>query len=301
MSKNNSSVLDKSDIISIGLPVYNGENFIQKAITSILSQTFPNFELIVSDNASTDSTQKICKEFEKKDKRIRFFRQEKNFGYIQNFKFVLDKAHYNYFVWLSADDYWEPTFLEKNLKFLKGNFSVVGSISKIGIFDQSNTNDSNLKNMNRTSRRHLNSYAIYNIKGTYEEKVRFCLKHPSVTQAMYSVFRTKYLRKCDVWSTRVWDKALILNIVKFGDIHCMDEILMYRYTKGYSTPNIINQYFKHKLITLREMFFPYGDFTGWSLKYLGTKLIIKNLDTYLWLSCAGPIAILLAIKRLVRE
>ena len=63
--------------VSIGLPVFNGEKYIQNALISLLSQTFSDFELIISDNASTDSTQMICEEFANKDKRIKFFSSEK--------------------------------------------------------------------------------------------------------------------------------------------------------------------------------------------------------------------------------
>jgi len=71
--------------LSIGMPVYNGELFIERAIESILAQTFTDFELIISDNASTDSTQEICQNFSKKDDRIRIFKQEKNIGVHRNF------------------------------------------------------------------------------------------------------------------------------------------------------------------------------------------------------------------------
>ena len=64
-------------IVSIGLPVFNGEKYISKTIEAVLLQTLTNFELIISDNASTDSTQDICKEFEMKDNRIRYVRQKK--------------------------------------------------------------------------------------------------------------------------------------------------------------------------------------------------------------------------------
>ena len=64
--------------ISIGMPVYNAEQHLEKSIKSILSQTYRNFELIISDNASTDSTSEICKKFVKIDSRIRYFKQSKN-------------------------------------------------------------------------------------------------------------------------------------------------------------------------------------------------------------------------------
>ena len=78
--------------LSIGMPVYNGELFIERAIESILAQTFTDFELIISDNASTDSTQEICQNFSKKDDRIRIFKQEKNIGVHRNFYFLLSQA-----------------------------------------------------------------------------------------------------------------------------------------------------------------------------------------------------------------
>jgi len=97
---------EKKTKVSIGLPVYNAEKFIEKRIESILNQSFTDFELIISDNASTDNTSQICNEFSKKDGRIRYIRQPKNMGAILNYKFVLQQAHEKYFAWASADDFW---------------------------------------------------------------------------------------------------------------------------------------------------------------------------------------------------
>ena len=87
-----SQTIETKPKVSIGMPVYNGEQFLHKRIDSLLAQTFQNCELIISDNASTDSTPSICNEYSKKDKRIRYFRQERNMGVIWNFNFVLDQA-----------------------------------------------------------------------------------------------------------------------------------------------------------------------------------------------------------------
>jgi glycosyltransferase involved in cell wall biosynthesis len=91
-------------LISIGLPVYNGEVFLRKAIDSVLSQTFRNFELIILDNASLDSTEKICKVYKKKDNRIKYIRQKVNVPAFNNFKNTLDEARAKYFMWIAADD-----------------------------------------------------------------------------------------------------------------------------------------------------------------------------------------------------
>ena len=91
-------------LISIGLPVYNGEPFLRKTIDSVLSQTFRNFELIILDNASIDSTGKICRAYKKKDDRIKYIRQKVNIPAFNNFKNALDEARAKYFMWIAADD-----------------------------------------------------------------------------------------------------------------------------------------------------------------------------------------------------
>ena len=115
------------------MPVYNGEEFIRKRLDNILSQTFSDFELIISDD-STDSTPQICKEYAKKDSRIRYIHQEKNHGVWKNYFFVLKEAKYDYFVWAAVDDLWMPNFLERNVQILDSKKNVVTSQGQIRIF-----------------------------------------------------------------------------------------------------------------------------------------------------------------------
>jgi glycosyltransferase involved in cell wall biosynthesis len=101
--------------VSIGMPVYNGNKYIREALDSLLSQTHSNFELIISDNASTDATEMICREYLKRDVRISYIRQEKNLGPIWNFNFVLQLAQGEYFMWAAHDDIWDKDWLSKLL------------------------------------------------------------------------------------------------------------------------------------------------------------------------------------------
>jgi glycosyltransferase involved in cell wall biosynthesis len=101
-----------SSKITIGMPVFNGEKYINEAIESLLSQTFVDFELVISDNCSTDKTAKICNEYVLKDKRIRYFRQNQNIGALKNFEFVLKYASGEYFMWAACDDKWSKNWLE---------------------------------------------------------------------------------------------------------------------------------------------------------------------------------------------
>ncbi|WP_438978899.1 glycosyltransferase family 2 protein [Polynucleobacter sp.] len=105
------SKIEKSPMISIGLPVYNGEKFLEIALTSLLSQDFKDFELIISDNCSTDATASICKKFGDADQRIRYIRLDRNYGYAFNTQHVLDLARADYFMWASDDDLWDSNWI----------------------------------------------------------------------------------------------------------------------------------------------------------------------------------------------
>lgn len=111
--------------LSVGLYIYNGERFVGQAIQSILSQSFHDFELIISDNASTDATERICKEYAAKDPRVRYYRSEKNRGAAWNQNHVVELARGEYFKWQAYDDYCESSFLEKCLKCIEADPGIV--------------------------------------------------------------------------------------------------------------------------------------------------------------------------------
>lgn len=102
--------------MSVGIPVYNGEQFIAQAIESVLAQTYPAIELIISDNASEDATEDICRGYSKTDHRIRYFRLDRNVGANLNYRKVADLAAGDYFKWLAADDYLAPEFINTCLQ-----------------------------------------------------------------------------------------------------------------------------------------------------------------------------------------
>ena len=91
--------------VSIGMPVYNAEAYLPTTIGAILAQDFGDFELIISDNASTDRSAELCEDFARQDSRIRFVRQETNRGAAANFRYVLDAARAPIFMWAGADDW----------------------------------------------------------------------------------------------------------------------------------------------------------------------------------------------------
>jgi glycosyltransferase involved in cell wall biosynthesis len=117
--------------VSIGMPVYNGEKLVCEAIDSLLAQTFTDFELIISDNASTDSTEVICRKYAAGDSRIRYVRHSENRGAEYNFQFVLQEAKGEYFKWMAYDDYLNAQFIESIVGCLDRNRDVVSCISDV--------------------------------------------------------------------------------------------------------------------------------------------------------------------------
>ncbi len=105
-------------LISVCMPVYNGENFIIEAIESVLNQSYNNFEIIISDDCSKDKTEEICRSFTAKDKRISYIRQEKNIGANENYNYVRQIARGVYFTQLAQDDLLEKDFLKITSKYL---------------------------------------------------------------------------------------------------------------------------------------------------------------------------------------
>jgi len=269
--------------VSIGLPVHNGEKFIRKRIESILSQTLHNFELIISDNTSTDSTSDICKEFASNDTRIHYFRQENNIGAIHNFKYVLDKALCDYFVWASVDDIWLPEFLEKNIKVLENDKNFVGSVSKIEPYGKMRT----YKREKFSKKVHIFSYDNYPDSASYEVRIKFYLRFWS-NENFYGVFRTKELKKSFIRRPMGGiDKAILLNLQKYGEIHIINKILMQRFTEGFSRTGSVMD--KLKLVNgygFVGIIFPMFPFTFWSARNLGIKNFLKNLDYFIYINYA---------------
>jgi glycosyltransferase involved in cell wall biosynthesis len=116
---------DRNPLVSIGMPVYNEEKHLEQALQSLLSQSFENFELIISDNASTDRTSEICRSYATKDPRVRYSRMETNLGSSVNFNRVFQLSKSEYFFWASGHDTRAESFIARCVEILESDASVV--------------------------------------------------------------------------------------------------------------------------------------------------------------------------------
>ena len=111
--------------ITIGVPIYNDALHISEALDCLLAQSFTDFEIIISDNASVDGSGYICEQYSKRDCRIRYVRQPHNLGARDNFLFVLHNADSEFFMWAASDDKWHPDFLRKCVGALRMDLGCV--------------------------------------------------------------------------------------------------------------------------------------------------------------------------------
>jgi len=107
--------------VSIGLPVFNGGQFVDQAINSLTRQTCDDWELLISDNGSNDETEFICRKWATTTSKIQYYRHQRNHGAVWNFRSVLARAKGEYFMWAAADDLWAPSYVERCIRGLRNN------------------------------------------------------------------------------------------------------------------------------------------------------------------------------------
>lgn len=217
-----SSANNSIPTVSIGMPVYNGEKYIREALDSLLAQTFNDFEIIISDNASVDKTQEICQKYASNDSRIRYVRQKENTGANINFEFVLKEARGRFFMWAACDDRWLPACLEQMVKVLEQDESCGLVFSK---FIERNLESGKEKFHNVLS---TNSKSrLYN----------YILRIINVCPSMiYGLYRIDCIRNTKFQAFDFADVHLIAELALKTHINVIDGYLYIVGTKGYREP-----------------------------------------------------------------
>jgi tetratricopeptide (TPR) repeat protein len=202
-------------LVSIGVPVYNGENYLRQALECLVAQDYDNFQLIISDNASTDGTPGICREIAGHDKRIGYVRQEENHGSPWNFKFVASQARGKYFMWAAHDDLWAPTFVSKCVEKLEANPQAVLCCTEINFIDGAGKPSV-----------HYQGYTNIGTLGlTPTERIHELISLPGWF-AVYGMMRREALQKISLGlGTYGYDVVLLLELLLQGDFAKVPEAL----------------------------------------------------------------------------
>jgi glycosyltransferase domain-containing protein len=226
--------------VTIAIPTFNRAHYLPKAIEAALAQTHRNLEILISDNASTDKTPEICAHYAQNDPRIRYVRQPSNIGPTENFRFVLENASGEYFIWLGDDDWIDENYIEVCAETLLENPDVSIAVGvpwyyEGEVFRYTGT----IINLPQAS-------PVDRVKG-YFSRVR----HNSV---LCGVMRTRQLRGVDMRDEYGGDVLMAAALAFTGKIVVLDTTTLHRRLGGHSSD--IERLVKNMSWSWMERYFP---------------------------------------------
>lgn len=205
-------------LVTIGMPLYNEETFLERSLDSLLAQTHPDVEIVISDNASTDGTEAICRARAAKEPRIRYTRQPKNIGAGRNFYAALDQARGQAFMWASGHDLWAPELLQRCTSVLERSPKVGLVYSRARWIDREgkpldvDDYSEGLGTMNLGSIARFNSVIWRGVHNT----------------PFYGVYRTDVLRRLKTRTDAFgWDKVVLAELSLYCSFVELAETLMF--------------------------------------------------------------------------
>jgi glycosyltransferase involved in cell wall biosynthesis len=200
-----------ADLVTVLMPAYNVENYLNESIDSILAQTYTNFKFLIINDGSTDQTESIILSY--KDPRIEYIKNEKNIGYIDSLNKGIDHISSKYIVRMDADDISLPTRLEKQISFMESrpDVTVCGS-GKINFYTGKNKTETSVYTI--TDEKHLLFSSIFNTS----------IPHPS------AIIRNEVLQKHNLRYDKAYyyaeDKAMWLDLAQYGALYNIEEPLI---------------------------------------------------------------------------
>ena len=237
----------KNILVSIGVPVFNGEKFIGKTLDSLINQTHKNIEIIISDNCSNDKTVKICKNYCELDSRIKLFRHDKKIDVAKNFYFVFKKSKGIFFTWNAVNDFKSHNFVEVNLAFLLTNKNYVASTS-INFFGLKKNNFD------------------FGLEGELEQRIKTFFDNCWFSHGIfYSLIKTSKLKKCPYLGELffAFDWAINIFILENGPIKRLKKGSIMIDDKGISNSYDLKKTFVNSFL---DRIFPFRKLLFYTLK-----------------------------------
>jgi glycosyltransferase involved in cell wall biosynthesis len=202
--------------VTIGLPIYNGEQLLPQALESLLTQDFDDVEVVISDNASVDGTPELCAAYAARDPRIRYVRNERNLGSIPNFNKLVGLARGEYFKWAAHDDWCEPEFVRRCVEVLDADPSVVLCHARATRVDEAG--DTMVVDLDPLDVRSPDP----------AERFRQVLWWLRAIYPVYGVIRTEALRRTQLFRSHSGsDRILLAELSLLGQLHQIPELLLY--------------------------------------------------------------------------
>lgn len=203
--------------VGMGMPVYNGERYLEETLRATLSQTYDDFHLVIADNASTDRTAAICQDYAATDRRIVYLRNPINLGAAKNYARCFWATNCEYFRWANADDSPEPTLVEKCVRVLDAAADTVLTYGKTKVIDE------------HGALIELYSDKLHLQQDRPADRFRTCLSRIGMNNAMYGLIRREPLSKTSLLKNFIAaDINLIVELTLYGKFHEIPEFLFHR-------------------------------------------------------------------------
>lgn len=227
-------------LVSVGIPTYNRPNSLNRVLKSLTSQTYSNFEIIISDNCSENpEVEEVVKGYLKEDthQRIKYYRQESNFGAANNFRFVLDQAKGDYFFWNADDDVRSTDFIEVNTNFLELNPEYAASTSPNAMVED-------FENEER-------DFVTFGLNGDLTERYYKFFENALKSHGIfYGIYRINIIRDCPILGNDIIaaDWAMTLYALSQGPIARLGEGFILNARGGVSESDTHFQNYRHGFI-----------------------------------------------------
>ena len=208
-------------LVSIGLPVYNGERDLPRALDCLLTQDYDNFEIVISDNASNDGTRRICEEYAARDARIKLSFNATNIGIIANFERVLETANGKYFMWAAHDDLWSKSFVGSMVEELESHSDASVAMSAVERLHESGSSHDVVRFKDDANPNSMTTFAL-----------AMALAHGSPHHLfIYGLFRRDFLRRAfrNFPSVIASDRLMMIQIAMSTRFRYVDEVLHTRF------------------------------------------------------------------------
>lgn len=284
--------------VSIGMPVYNGERFICEALNSLLSQGFEDFELVISDNASQDGSEAICREYAARDRRIRYHRSPRNRGAAWNFNRTFELSRGEFFMWAADDDVREPSYLTECLHLLREDPDAVLCHCFTSIMSEA------------AQDLRVEKTPIPENCRTVRSRQREVLDKAGYTLAFYGLMRSAAMRQTRLYQTHYGsDGGFVAELALYGNFLCVPEAL-FRYRQR-SREILLMDYVARTYESLdpgnhHRWFTPHRLIAGWK----GVEGVLRSplpiqlkmpLILDLTLTCCSSHGMALEVLRMVTE
>ncbi len=278
-------------LVSVGMPVYNGQKYLREAIDSLLNQTLSDFELVISDNASTDATGEVCREYAKKDARIRYSRNSVNIGAGRNHNRVFELSRGKYFIWAAYDDVYAPGLLADCARVLDQNPSVVLCHSLIIVIDEEGKPVRTVSvDKGRSDRAYLRFRGLTRLDHTCDQQ--------------YGMVRSDIMRRTTLLRNYTdSDRTLLAELALYGRFYEVPKPLFFRRVHAATSTRLFSDW-RSRMVLWDPSLAGRIVFPHW-LQFADYVRTIRRTPMKLWpkMQCLGEMGLWLAIygKGLIKD